>query len=114
MWSTGINRNIVECKARYINIDARGHIGINRNIVECKDRRYCRSYFSGYCINRNIVECKGKRTGLATKMENVLIETLWNVKSDFRIRIVCGHSINRNIVECKVHKNLKKREVAQY
>ena len=36
MWSTGINRNIVECKVEGNTSGASGIIGINRNIVECK------------------------------------------------------------------------------
>ena len=80
MWSTGINRNIVECKENnpVLNEDcktvlietlwnvkgvmnlaaASGEDRINRNIVECKgifDRRNCCRIA---CINRNIVECK--------------------------------------------------------
>ena len=31
-------------------------------------------------INRNIVECKDDCTYTITKSDNVLIETLWNVK----------------------------------
>ena len=58
MWSTGINRNIVECKVNgeYYLDDSED--GINRNIVECKDdTRYP-----------------------VLSEEVVLIETLWNVK----------------------------------
>ena len=55
------------------------------------------------CINRNIVECKaGLYTGIST-CADVLIETLWNVKSEKVskfLRFALG--INRNIVECKV------------
>ena len=58
MWSTGINRNIVECKAASLSKALDTSMGINRNIVECKER-------SGYV------------TITATF---VLIETLWNVK----------------------------------
>ena len=35
-----------------------------------------------YCINRNIVECKEINTGFSPVPLDVLIETLWNVKSD--------------------------------
>ena len=60
MWSTGINRNIVECKAylRALSITKR------------------------FSINRNIVECKGNLTMCGAVVERVLIETLWNVKSN--------------------------------
>ena len=36
MWSTGINRNIVECKGALQNTMNSNTRGINRNIVECK------------------------------------------------------------------------------
>ena len=36
MWSTGINRNIVECKDGYFVFNEKTGMGINRNIVECK------------------------------------------------------------------------------
>ena len=58
MWSTGINRNIVECKVFY-------------------PVAYLEIYFS---INRNIVECKGTCLHAPTGDFRVLIETLWNVK----------------------------------
>ena len=80
MWSTGINRNIVECKESFCVPFSLGCISINRNIVECKD------------ISRNIG---------THRLTKVLIETLWNVKEadNSDNRPVSG--INRNIVECK-------------
>ena len=33
-------------------------------------------------INRNIVECKEEVEDLVIRLDKVLIETLWNVKSD--------------------------------
>ena len=58
MWSTGINRNIVECKVRALN-------------------SYKKSRNS---INRNIVECKAVKSFIERNSNRVLIETLWNVK----------------------------------
>ena len=59
MWSTGINRNIVECKANQ-----------GRTLQA-----------SGSSINRNIVECKGSMDEVPPEGRTiVLIETLWNVK----------------------------------
>ena len=37
MWSTGINRNIVECKVKDVVEALETPERINRNIVECKD-----------------------------------------------------------------------------
>ena len=54
-------------------------------------------------INRNIVECKGMFSRHTMQLElEVLIETLWNVKTDGR-NLSCAEPlcINRNIVECK-------------
>ena len=55
-------------------------------------------------INRNIVECKAAYSRLLINQLAVLIETLWNVKSDRTVKDICREfSINRNIVECKEH-----------
>ena len=68
MWSTGINRNIVECKAVICRKYSGLSIGINRNIVECK---------VGPAAPDHAVVV-------------VLIETLWNVKT-IRISVLsCG------------------------
>ena len=54
-------------------------------------------------INRNIVECKDVQQLRNLHLLQVLIETLWNVKSLLQ-PIAQSHAfgINRNIVECKV------------
>ena len=86
MWSTGINRNIVECKVYHTHKDEKGNLGINRNIVECKDVRWVR---------------KGRING-------VLIETLWNVKQgQYQNMAQFPNRINRNIVECKELKSME-------
>ena len=56
----GINRNIVECKARK-NISKESVVSsINRNIVECKGTcSHAVQSRTAASINRNIVECKG-------------------------------------------------------
>ena len=54
-----------------------------------------------FCINRNIVECKDGKKVCRHVRSNVLIETLWNVKSVYIALAVMRTSINRNIVECK-------------
>ena len=54
----GINRNIVECKLRWVRMVGITGRCINRNIVECKFPQSCHSSRSGHSINRNIVECK--------------------------------------------------------
>ena len=54
-------------------------------------------------INRNIVECKEGMQKLLGKTVEVLIETLWNVKSFLNVLDLPERfCINRNIVECKV------------
>ena len=58
MWSTGINRNIVECKVKTVLIEGYMEKGINRNIVECKEIFQCFRFTCKHRINRNIVECK--------------------------------------------------------
>ena len=76
---------------------------INRNIVECKEKRERKVENAGYGINRNIVECKVVTLLSIFYHRSVLIETLWNVKSEKVskfLRFALG--INRNIVECKV------------
>ena len=59
MWSTGINRNIVECKDDICHRLKLIGISINRNIVECKVFLTFSCFLRQFRINRNIVECKG-------------------------------------------------------
>ena len=73
--------------------------------MECKGicnfiaRKSCES------INRNIVECKDGLEPQENGVQDVLIETLWNVKMLIRDVIgVAFAGINRNIVECKARK----------
>ena len=81
MWSTGINRNIVECKVHLMQTFHLNQSSINRNIVECKAQQFPKRLQLWGCINRNIVECKGDFVNTMTfDRLVVLIETLWNVK----------------------------------
>ena len=57
-------------------------------------------------INRNIVECKVVQDRAVLLLFFVLIETLWNVKSDHSAVLNCFYSINRNIVECKAGRRI--------
>mgnify|MGYP004527726325 CR=1 FL=1 len=64
---------------------------INRNIVECKDVGAIVKSSLFPCINRNIVECKDYCLKNEWHYQNVLIETLWNVKESigvYRLRTV--------------------------
>ena len=102
MWSTGINRNIVECKGvglkkllvgTKVLIETLWNVKkvnsiyyfepggrINRNIVECKAKNLALHWLVSPRINRNIVECKEHQR---------------------RNHYTTFSSINRNIVECK-------------
>ena len=75
--------------------------GINRNIVECKAFFWMRSRTQKPGINRNIVECKDRYPSIHSPLSFVLIETSWNVKPNWWYYIIIKGSINRNIVECK-------------
>ena len=79
MWSTGINRNIVECKdSLFIALDSPAAVLIETlwNVKISTAVRYSRD--TG--INRNIVECKDNTNSIKNNPYPVLIETLWNVK----------------------------------
>ena len=82
MWSTGINRNIVECKVLSI-------VG---------------EYVSLAVLIETLWNVKLSSPPRYSVIVLVLIETLWNVKN---IANKSGHRgiprINRNIVECKVY-----------
>ena len=52
-------------------------------------------------INRNIVECKVFVESETFSLDEVLIETLWNVKCIHPHTSYKISRINRNIVECK-------------
>ena len=54
--------------------------GINRNIVECKVVTIQSFSYSEEGINRNIVECKVFPDVKTQFLKAVLIETSWNVK----------------------------------
>ena len=54
---------------------------INRNIVECKVISLMFALGNCQSINRNIVECKDGFQNWSKSRCQVLIETLWNVKS---------------------------------
>ena len=59
-------------------------------------------FFDTFCINRNIVECKAVLRHMDMLRTDVLIETLWNVKTiDVFNLLEEAFRINRNIVECK-------------
>ena len=61
---------------------------INRNIVECKVASAAELARIGVCINRNIVECKEFTSPEKTdRRTEVLIETLWNVKSSAKVTL---------------------------
>ena len=48
------------------------------------------------------MECKDGRKNQGHPERPVLIETLWNVKTEsYSLHLVGGPGINRNIVECK-------------
>ena len=74
---------------------------INRNIVECKEESGISYQGSLVRINRNIVECKECYIVCPSRKSIVLIETLWNVKTDNMLVKAQALGINRNIVECK-------------
>ena len=81
MWSTGINRNIVECKVRLLAPSS----GRSNVLIE------------------TLWNVKTERGSQVRNSDGVLIETLWNVK--ITATTVFGNGqvgINRNIVECKV------------
>ena len=92
----------MECKDGRLQINYSDGTGINRNIVECKEPCAFDIRNQVVCINRNIVECKDHQRYGVNGTADVLIETLWNVKSGIRAVITSSAvSINRNIVECK-------------
>ena len=75
---------------------------INRNIVECKVRIVYRKANSHIVLIETLWNVKTETLPEQTRIVAVLIETLWNVKSGIRAVITSSAvSINRNIVECK-------------
>ena len=81
MWSTGINRNIVECKDHKLNNPLYQRIVLIETLWNVKRHEQHEQQTCVHGINRNIVECKVvSRRSLLTVSAIVLIETLWNVK----------------------------------
>ena len=79
--SNCINRNIVECKEKYVYRTEDGILRINRNIVECKDRAYVSKSPQSIVLIETLWNVKKGWLGQPFIDEAVLIETLWNVKS---------------------------------
>ena len=75
--------------------------GINRNIVECKVSRSGSPQADSAVLIETLWNVKMNPPSRSPWMTFVLIETLWNVK--YLRRQVNKHDqgINRNIVECK-------------
>ena len=97
------NRDIVECKCpRTCYNFQSGYNRCNRDIVECKyaDVGF-HELFCSRC-NRDIVECKYFRKEKEHRsVQNVVIETLWNVNMVRLLICTKSTSCNRDIVECK-------------
>ena len=103
MWSTGINRNIVECKGVRLLMFLFSCVVLIETLWNVKKIRKPLILLHGNRINRNIVECKvSYATPQQIGASAVLIETLWNVKEKRERKVEnAGYCINRNIVECK-------------
>ena len=67
--------------------------GINRNILECKGAYLICIPFCVYCINRNILECKVIHTKRPFTVFTVLIETYWNVKLFLASLLTAGRAV---------------------
>ena len=82
MWSTGINRNIVECKEMSVyGSSFCAEAVLIETLWNVKTIDVFNLLEEAFRINRNIVECKEKSTSRDLWVFfYVLIETLWNVK----------------------------------
>ena len=101
LWRS-INRNIVECKVRYLDRERVCADRINRNIVECKAIPLCHRQIPGIVLIETSWNVKLWNFFAGFVLRIVLIETSWNVKEERPVlRQSLLHSINRNIVECK-------------
>ena len=60
MWSTGINRNIVECKVLMYSLEVCATVVLIETLWNVKTHIFHFSFLLEFRINRNIVECKDK------------------------------------------------------
>ena len=97
-----INRNIVECKVSQATCFINNPVRINRNIVECKVCMSAQLEVVDAVLIETLWNVKTEDDAKAVEAASVLIETLWNVKRSFEDSVSPVNSINRNIVECKV------------
>ena len=82
MWSTGINRNIVECKDCSDCVDPVHILVLIETLWNVKFQTgFCRSYLVSVLIE-TLWNVKSDMAELMAGEEAVLIETLWNVKVD--------------------------------
>ena len=90
MWSTGINRNIVECKENRLRIQIMSQTSINRNIVECKEPCKFNDVDNLFVLIETLWNVKIYIGVSVHRRFYVLIETLWNVK------LIYGHCQSRS------------------
>ena len=103
MWSTGINRNIVECKEKNLHTEKDLHIVLIETLWNVKkiDTKNVKSAVNVLIETLwNVKFCRG------TEMHRpvlVLIETLWNVK----IMEVSGSMLSLKVVLIETLWNVK-------
>ena len=92
----------MECKGRMLSTGTPSTHCFNRNIVECKVSQAWSPESDTPVLIETLWNVKSNCPSMAEFIISVLIETLWNVKLFARISsmevVVC---FNRNIVECK-------------
>ena len=81
MWSTGINRNIVECKGMYCSPAISYRCVLIETLWNVKDYRLKRILDTQKVLIETLWNVKIELTDLHLVDRFVLIETLWNVKN---------------------------------
>ena len=102
MWSTGINRNIVECKGSCRSGNGTGQAVLIETLWNVKTTAFSHTVQRRSCINRNIVECKGMQEQERFLIISGINRNIVECKGKYALNgLFCIDGINRNIVECK-------------
>ena len=91
------NVNFIRKSSNYKNGN-----GFNRYMVECEFEYIDKDLTGELSFNRYMVECEYQQLRLSHKINNVLIDTWWNVNlnADFYPQVLLM-SFNRYMVECE-------------
>ena len=74
--------SLVECEFFPLKLIGKPMVGFNRYMVECEFEYIDKDLTGELSFNRYMVECEYQQLRLSHKINNVLIDTWWNVNTN--------------------------------